>query len=282
MKNFFWTQNCTGTPEREIAQSYTKKPFKKLCGTLCFLCVTLCYSCSERSDRTQAEPVHTLIFMDKSLSLNTNQAYVSEKYDQVLDDIITNNIRTTGDKVTVYFIHENTAKARALSLTVRSEMDDVSNASPTDVEAAEVSFDLALQREKARFRQQLQSKLAQVNKGLSNQRTDILASIPLIANAAAEGQTVKVYYLSDMVESMVSQKANGRDFHKTPPADESQADEWAKADAKSLGDVSLGSAEIRISLPFEPTASRKVNNPTITRYWQTLFGELGVGEVEEL
>jgi hypothetical protein len=240
-------------------------------------------SCSPDNNKSKVdEPIHTLIFMDKSLSLNTNQAYVSEKYDQVLDEIVAKNIRTTGDRITVYFIHENTAKARALSLTVRSEMDDISHASPTDVEAAEVTFDLSLQREKARFRQQLQGKIAQVNKGLSNQRTDILASIPIIADAAAEGQTVNVYYLSDMVESMVSQKATGRDFHKTPPADEAQANEWAKADAKLLGDVSLGSAEIKIALPFEPTASRKVNNPTITLYWQTLFSELGVSEVEEL
>ncbi len=246
---------------------------------LLLLCVT---NCTSDKNTKPDEPIHTLIFMDKSLSLNTNQAFVAEKYDQVLDAIVANNIRTTGDRITVYFIHENTAKARALSLTVRSEMDDISQASPTDVEAAEVAFDLSLQREKARFRQQLQAKLAQVNKGFSNQRTDILASIPLIADAGADGQVVKVYYLSDMVESMVSQKATGRDFHKTPPSNEVQADEWAKADAKQLGDVNLGSAEIKIALPFEPTASRKVNNPTITRYWQTLFGELGVSEVEEL
>lgn len=259
---------------------------KNLCVSLCILCVSLCYSCSERSDRTKAkESIHTLIFMDKSLSLNTNQAYISEKYDQVLDDIVANNIRTTDDRITVYFIHENTAKARALSLTVRSEMDDISNASPTDVEAAEVAFDLLLQREKARFRQQLEGKLAQVNKELSNQRTDILASIQLIADAGAAGEAVKVYYLSDMVESMPGSESGSttrRDFHKTAPANETQATEWAKADAKQLGDLSLSSAEIHLVLPFEPTASRKVNNPTITHYWQTLFGELGVAEIDEL
>lgn len=245
------------------------------------LLFTISCSTESRNDKP-ADPIHTLIFMDKSLSLNTNQAYVSEKYDGILDDIVTNNIRTTGDQITVYFIHENTAKARALSLRVSSEMDDISHASPTDVEAAEVAFGLSLQREKARFRQQLQRKLADVNKEASNQRTDILASIPLIADAGAEGQTVIVYYLSDMVESIVSRNATGRDFHKTPPASEIEADDWAKADAKKMGDLTLGSAKIRIALPFEPTASRKINNPTITRYWQTLFGELGIGDVEEL
>lgn len=223
--------------------------------------------------------------MDKSLSLNTNQAYISEKYDQVLDDIVANNLRATGDRITVYFIHENTAKARALSLTVRSEMDDISHASPTDIEAAEMAFDLLLQREKARFRKQLESQLAQVNKELSNQRTDILSSIPLIAGAGAAGEAVKVYYLSDMVESMPrsgSGSATRRDFHKTAPVDEKQATEWAKVDAKTLGDLNLNTTEIHLVLPFEPTASRKVNNPTITHYWQTLFGELGVAETNEL
>ncbi len=269
------------------AKSYSAFLLKAIYVVCLALCHSLFIGCTTDKAKTARpeEPVHTLIFMDKSLSLHPNQAYASEKYDQVLDDIVTNNIRTTGDRITVHFIHENTAKARALSLTVRSEMDNVSNASPTDVEAAEVAFDLSLQREKTRFRQQLQSKLAQINKGLSNQRTDILASIPLIADAGAEGQPVKVYYLSDMVESMPTRTGNAdqqRDFHKTPPATENQADEWAKADAKQFGDITLGSPEIYIALPFEPTASRKINNPTIARYWQTLFDVLGAGNVEEL
>ncbi len=251
-----------------------------------WLCIILgfnfLFSCTSGNDKLKSDgPIHTLIFMDKSRSLNTNQAYVSDKYDGILNDIVTNNIRTTGDRITVYFIHENTAKARALSLTVRSEMDDISTASPTDVEAAEVAFDLSLQREKARFRQQLEGKLAQVNKESSNQRTDILASVPLIAEAGEAGGVVKVYFLSDMVESMPG-SATRRDFHRTPPADESQANDWAKIDAKSLGEVNLGPTEIHIGLPYEPTASRKVNNPTITRYWQVLFDVLGVEQVDEL
>jgi hypothetical protein len=220
--------------------------------------------------------------MDKSQSLNVNQAYVAQKYGKVLNDLVANNLRTTGDQLTVYFVHENTAQARALALTVRSEMDDISNASPTDVEAAKMAFDLALQREKARFRKQLDNKLGQTNTGLSNQRTDLLASIPIIADAGAEGMPVRVYFLSDMVESMPNRTPVGRDFHKTPPASDAQADEWAKADAKRFADLDFGSPDIFIALPFEPTASRKVNNPTVSRYWQTLFGELGAAEVEEL
>ena len=253
---------------------------KRLCVLLWF---SVFLSCTSNNGNPKTdEPIHTLIFMDKSLSLNTNHAYVSEKYDQVLNDIVANNIRTTGDRITVYFIHENTAKARALSLRVRSKMDDISNANTTDLEAAEVAFDLSLAHEKARFRQQLQGKLAQVNKELSNQRTDILASISLIAEAGAEGGTVTVYYLSDMVESVTNRDGKGRDFHKKPPANENQADEWAKTDAKQVGEITLGSPQINMALPFEPTASRRVNNPMITRYWQTLFGALGVDAVEEL
>lgn len=241
-------------------------------------------ACSSENDKPKAdEPMHTLIFMDKSLSLNTNQAYAAQKYGQLLDDIVKNNVRTTGDQITVYYIHENTAKARALSLTVRTEMDDVTNASPTDVEAAQAAFDLALQREKARFRKQLGNKLAQTNEAVSNQRTDILASLSVIADAAADGQLLSVYYFSDMVESMPVRpgSATARDFHKTPPANDGQADEWAKADAKQLGDLELGSPSVRIVLPFEPTASRRVNNPTVTRYWRTLFAQFGADDLEE-
>ena len=47
--------------------------------------------------------------------------------------------------------------------------------------------------------------------------------------------------------------------------------------------TNIGLAQIFIAKPFEPTASRKKNNPAISAYWQRLFMELGVSaEVVEL
>ncbi|GAB2571235.1 hypothetical protein [Spirosoma areae] len=259
---------------------------RKFCASLCLLCVSLWhslfFSCSPAADKAKTstdEPVYTLIFLDKTRSVNVDKAFIGQKYQQALTDIIEQNIRQKGDRLEVYFIHENTSKARALNLTVRSEMEDVSAASPTDREAAETEFNLMLTREKALIRQRVLQQLVAQNLGASSQETDIWASLPVITKANETGATVKVYYLSDMVESV---KGNGRrDFQVKPPKDNAQADEWAKTDAKQLKRYTLGSPEIAMILPFEPNASVKENNPAVTQYWQTLFAELGVGTVTE-
>ncbi|MFD1142758.1 hypothetical protein ACFQ4C_16650 [Larkinella insperata] len=227
----------------------------------------------------KAGPVYTLIFLDKSVSVNPNQAFVAQKYQGAINEIVEQNIKNKGDKLDVYFIHENTSKARALSVTARSEMEDVSSANATDREAAQTSFDVSLSREKAAIRQRVLQQLAAPNSSSSRRETDIWASLPVIAKANESGAAVKVYYLSDMVESVYS--AGRRDFHKTPPKDNAQADTWAKADAEQLKRYAIGSPDIEMVLPFAPDASVKVNNPAVTQYWTTLFQELGAGNVEE-
>ena len=239
------------------------------------------FACSTDKDKRAKtdEPAYTLIFLDKTRSVNVDNAFVRQKYQQAITTIIEENIRQKGDKLDVYFIHENTAKARALNLTARTEMEDVSATSATDREAAETEFSLALNREKATIRQRVLQQLAAQNTGSSNQETDIWASLPVIEKANETGATVKVYYLSDMIESV--RGADRRDFQVRPPKNNAQADEWAKTDAKRLKRYTLGSPDITMILPFEPNASVKENNPAVTQYWQTLFSELGVGTVEE-
>jgi hypothetical protein len=242
------------------------------------LFITACSSNKDKPTQTN-DPAFTVIFLDKTRSVNVNKAFVARKYQQAINEIIEQNIHQKGDRLEVYFIHENTAKARALNLTVRSEMEDVAAASPTDREAAETEFTLLLNREKAQIRQRVLQELAEQNTGSSNQATDIWASLPVLAKANESGAMVKAYYLSDMVESV---KGSGRrDFQKTPPKDNNQADDWAKADAKQLKRYEIGSPDITMILPFEPNASVKQNNPAVTQYWQTLFNELGAASVEE-
>ncbi|ADB41276.1 hypothetical protein [Spirosoma linguale] len=245
------------------------------------LCLGLFPGCSSSPDKPTPtdDPVYTLIFLDKTRSVDVNKAFVNRKYQQMVDEIIEQNIRQKGDKLDVYFIHENTSKARALNITVRSEMEDVSAASPTDREAAETEFKLLLTREKAQIRQRVLQQLVAQNTGSSNRETDIWASLPVIAKVNESGAAVKVFYLSDMIESV---KGTGRrDFQMKPPKDNAQADEWAKADAQQLKRYTIGSPDITMVLPFEPNASVRENNPAVTQYWQTLFAELGAGVVEE-
>ncbi|MFN8345433.1 MAG: hypothetical protein U0X91_10540 [Spirosomataceae bacterium] len=250
-----------------------------------FLLLTVCcflFSCfsEEKKAAVTAGPIYTLVFMDKTQSVNVNKAFVAQKYQQILSDLVEQNIRQKGDKIEIYFIHENTQKARALSITSRTEVEDVSAMNATDREAAETTAGLVLERERMVILKQVMSKLAIQNVGTSQRYTDIWASLPVIAKAAESGAEVKVYFLSDMIESM--RGANRRDFHVTPPQNNAQADTWAKTDAKQLQQYALNASEIKIALPFEPTSSTKENNPTVTQYWSTLLQELGAGSVEEL
>jgi hypothetical protein len=242
----------------------------------------LATSCTQPADQTAtlpAAPIHTLVFLDKTQSVDVNKAFVQEKYRQALVDIVEQNLTNKGDKLEVYFIHENTSKAKALSLTVRSEKEGIENANATDREAIETAFQMSLQREKGIYLRQAMTKLNQQNTGASNQATDIWASLPIIAKAAENGAEVRVYYFSDMIESVKG--AQRRDFHIHPPTDDAQADTWAQQDIKKLEQYAIGSPQVTVVSPFEPTASSRENNPHVAHYWQTLFQELGGVSVEE-
>jgi superfamily II DNA helicase RecQ len=235
---------------------------------------------NEQTASIPEAPVHTLIFLDKTQSVNINQNFVLAKYRQALNDIVESNMANKGDKLEIYFIHENTSRAKALSLTVHSEKEGLENANATDRETIETTFQMALQREKGIFLRQALTKLNQQNTGTSNQATDIWASLPIIAKAAEDGAQVRVYYFSDMIESVKG--ADRRDFHRLPPTDDAQAESWAKADAKKMEQYAVGTPEVTVVSPFEPTASIRENNPHVTHYWQTLFQELGGVSLEEM
>ncbi len=228
----------------------------------------------------EAEPTCTIFFIDKSLS-NSHLTDARNLYERTIREAIAERVQQKGDKVMVYFVHDNTAKARALSLTARTPLPDTDGSSPTDREAAQTDYALQLTREHTTLCRQVLTKLDQPNPGLSNQHTDLWGSLAVLARADESGRfQVRAYYLSDMVESMTG--PGRRDFHRTPPATTQQADDWAKTDAEKLGTQHvIGSPEIRLVLPFAATASARENNPAISRYWHTLFEALGAQEVEE-
>lgn len=235
-------------------------------------------SSSEQKAPVQRPSTYTLLFIDKTSSVDVTNAFVANKYQSAIQQLIEDNIHKQGDKLEIYFIHENTSKARALSLTARTQAPEIEGMNATDTEAAQTDYDLSIRKERGIMLKQAINRLLQPNNGASNKETNITASIPLIAKASEMGMDVHAYYFSDMIESLL----NGRDFHKTPPTDASQATEWAKADAEKLQAYTLNGATITTILPFEPTTSSKENNPNVSVYWQTLFEQLGAMGVEEL
>jgi hypothetical protein len=254
---------------------------------LLFVSSSLALSCSDASkkyEKTQEEAkTCSMIFIDKSVSVNVNKKFINEKYTKIINQLVDENVKSKGDKIEVYFIHENTSKAKVTEVIARTEMGDLEGASSTDSEAISTEFNLSIEKERSIFKKIVSTKLETQNTSSSKNSTDIQAALPLIDKAVAKGFTVKAYFLSDMVESMKGK--NRRDFHSNPPVDDAAAVGWAREDAAAikanLPNISL--AQIFIAKPFEATASRKQNNPAISTYWERLFLELGLSsEVTEL
>jgi hypothetical protein len=245
-----------------------------------FLCLVACGDKKAKTseNKVNSPAIYTLIFIDKTASVDVAKPFVAQKYQQTLTSIIEQNINKVGDKFEIYYIHQNTSKGRCLSLVCRTEMDDTEGMNATDIEAAKTSYDLSIRKERNFVIKQALVRLNAQNSSASNLETNILSSIPVIARAAETQAIVKVYYLSDMVESVKI----GRDFQQKPPKDESEAEAWAKTDAERFKNYALNSPDISMILPFEPTSSIKENNPTITFYWSKLFENLGVMNVQEL
>lgn len=255
---------------------------------LSFSLVLLLVACGDKKVQTtsgdasqnkaNSPAIYTLIFIDKTASVDVSNPFVAQKYQQALTSIIEQNVNKAGDKFEIYYIHENTSKGRSLSLICRTEMDNTEGMNATDIEAAKTSYDLSIRKERNYIAKQALTRLNTQNSNASNRETNILSSIPVIAKAAETQAIVKVYYLSDMVESV----KRGRDFQIKPPKDNSEAEEWAKTDADQFKNYALNSPDISMILPFDPMSSSKINNPTVTYYWTKLFENMGVMSISEL
>ncbi len=233
----------------------------------------------EEEQKQEIRPIQSIIFIDKSTSVLNDPEYVTRKYAKALQEVVNNNIRTKGDRMDIYYIHENTSKAQAFSGVCKAAiLEDTIHASPNDKEAIKNDFELALRKEKSDFLNQALTQLTRQNETATNQQTDIWASFEVVDRIAEPNAEIEVYYLSDMVESMPG--ANRRDFHSTPPKSREQAEGWATADAATIKKMIKPELAKRLSiyfiLPFKPTSSTKENNPNVTYYWEKIFGLVGV------
>jgi hypothetical protein len=250
---------------------------KKLIITLATsLALLSCGSTETEKDTTaittesQKRNNHTIVFFDKTQSVNVDDAFVRNKYQAALKSLIDENIQSEGDVFEIYYIHENTAKAKVLSLSSRTAKENTEGLNSTDLEAAQTNYDMSIGKERR--------MILEKNSGASNAETNISASVPLLSEALNGKKDVKAFYFSDMVESL----KNGRDFHKVAPISHDQAEEWAKADAENYKLYNLTNAQVSIILPFSPNSSSKENNPNVSDYWKVYFEALGVSGVKEI
>lgn len=228
---------------------------------------------------------HILVFIDKTLSFSDKNQYVIDKYNNALLKIIQENIKQKNDKIEVYFVHDNTAGAKVFSSQIKAELPDSAGLNPTDLVALRNDYQLIIKKQKNKIIKQSIDALLTDNSNESGKYTDLLATINIIdkknTKAQKNGNTIfKVFYLSDMVESMPNM--DKRDFHKRPPYSAKEATEWAVLDAKKFTDIDLENVQITYVLPYSPMTSGYQNNPNVIAYWQKLFEIFGIEEINEL
>ena len=221
---------------------------------------------------------HTILFFDKTQSVDITNAFVKNKYESALKNLIDQNINTEGDVLEIYYIHENTAKSKCLSMVARTEKENSEGLNVTDLEAAETNYKMSILKERKMMLAMAIQKLSEKNTGTSNLETNVSASVPVLSAALESKKSVMAYYFSDMIESVKA----GRDFHKMAPISHDQAQDWATKDVESKKLFNLTNATITMILPFEPTSSSKENNPNVTDYWKVYFEALGIKQISEI
>jgi hypothetical protein len=247
------------------------------------------WSCGKSEEKKVAVPakpvnhIHSLIFLDKTVSVSPKDTFTRRKYEAALKEIIQQNIRQKEDKIEVYFIHENTSQAKVFTQTCKTEMKDTSGLSPTDIKAIKNAYELSLKKERNKMLNKCLEALLDNNITDTRKYTDIWAALHIIDKKNGkkkENTTLKAYLFSDMVESMAGN--DRRDFHKRPPFSNAEAEQWADIDAKKFAGVELEGVELYYLLPFSPLSTTYQNNPKVILYWERLLSKLGVEELKEL
>lgn len=241
----------------------------------------MAFSCSN-DEKTESVPktknVLSLIFIDKSVSIDFDNAYVQSKYKEAVSSLLQEGVLKSGDQLEGYYIHENTLKGKCLTLNCTTELEDVSGMNDTDKEMTVLDYQLQIGKERNQFTKKILKTFDAKNTQESNKYTDISSSLQIINSHNTGEKVISVYFFSDMIEST----ALGRDFHSNPPKTMEEATKWAEEDVERMQDINLNGVTIKSILPFNPLSSTKVNNPIISAYWKIVFESLGATSFEEV
>lgn len=223
---------------------------------------------------------YTLLFIDRSTSAG-GTARTQEVFADSLDRIVRRYLDRPGDRLSAFAVHKKTL-AKATRLDLRNRVAPLEDRAFADEQALETA---RFKRETQRFldtaRVRLRSFLRETADRPSFRRwTDLWGALGVASQelpAPADSVRTRVYFLSDMHESMPGPKR--RDFDARLPASRSQAERWAQTDAGRLTTHMrvrpdrLQDAQFRVLLG--PLAT-KPGAQAIKFYWLTLWAELDI------
>jgi hypothetical protein len=247
---------------------------------LLLLCGAVLSTGCGSSDAPAPSPptTHTLVFVDHSISTG-DHPNARGLFADSLARIVDQNMRTAGDRLSLFFVHEKTlSKAHHLDLT--NDVAPVADAQFEDEQA------LARARHKQRTEQFVDSTTQRLQTALRSPPisssfadwTDLWGTLGVASTTLAPSADRHVlYYFSDMFESMPGPQR--RNFDRSPPQSRAQAERWARTDADALDSLMvlrpdrLHRARVRVLLG---TLATKAHAQAVKFYWRTLFREVGI------
>lgn len=204
---------------------------------LMFAGLIIMNSCSNEP-LIQKTPVNdvTVIFIDKSGSVNINEG-VLKKLKSKLDEVVSKNMKTTGDKLSTYFIHQNTSsKDLYKSFEISSALPfDFFQKNTNDQERTVRQFESKLKIEQELIFRSLCEALELLpnRENRTTTGSDILGTLKVAHDFFNESDSIAnkhIVYISDMIECM----PKTHNFYKSLPESNQAAIEMANHDFERI------------------------------------------------
>ena len=254
------------------------------CNYLLLLCFFI-LGCENDTPIDEGTSNSILFFFDKTVSINQGEE-IAKKNKEVLRDILSNASVEEGDKVAFYFVHENTQGARPF---MAKEYDDIVTENLGGGGFSKKLGQAMLEEERTLRRNDLKENLERAfmaeNDQTTNRQTDLWATLEVMSDfyrKSSPDTWKQVCILSDMREDMMG--SGRRNFTKLSPKSRKEAEAWAEADAKvmrekyKLSDSALQDISIKVLTPYG--VFEENNFAEIRYYWQALFAEFGITDVD--
>jgi hypothetical protein len=216
--------------------------------------------------------------LDKSVSVNGQDARLEARVEYALTPILYSKISNTNDYVEVHLIHGESIGAKALLQKTWEETPPCeATMGPDTYRQEEQDYNNRLKKFRNEIKSELLGQLNQQVIGAVVNETDMLGTLEVISdfiNNSKPGEKNTVVFFSDMVHS----KDEPRDYHEKPIIDLTEAEmcakkdfEWLKTNHK-VDPKAFDNLDLKIR--FTAGEYDKTQNESMRYYWNALFREV--------
>ena len=211
------------------------------------------------------------IFIDKSKSVSYLDPVVFAKAEEEFRNAMSRAFQP-GDRISIYYIHDNTSGATKDDGFVLPEYDPPPNPSTIELSNYDQTYQYGVALGKSRLLGKFTSALKRENHPVAERGTDIIGALDRVSEFCMASSKKYIYLFTDGIQA---KNQYGGQFESIPGATR-QADLDLSKLAKDYSidkDKIAGSSAIMV-LPYDPfkTSHKKY----IDQYWKRFFNGLGV------